>query len=306
MVGAETAEDAAKVLFECGYSETVLTTEPSNIDKIIRHKRIANVTEFKEFCDDENLKQVVFTYFDYHNATVYYKHRVLGEEIQASIYPFGNVDERGMNLILQKRYDILPECLQIILKELDFQDSEGRTPTAIEIESKINNAKFCYILRRQKKIRNKDIKNYYMTEIDLLNIKNTIKIRNMGGSLNTVLICGGHIGREYLEKMLHARNTEAVKSCLVGMSYDYKELSKDVERAIETGDMLPLEVAINKFLMKTSMKGADDLFSINMSFGYFIHQMNELKTVKTILVFKKLGFSPEFIREQLGGTYDFK
>jgi len=152
---------------------------------------------------------------------------------------------------------------------------------------------------RLKKIKNRAITKYFVTEIDLLNLRTFAKTRQAGGKPEGMFIQGGKITESECLEIFRTR-PENIKGVVANM--DYSDLLDILVAGLESGSLAEFENASQSHLVQLSKEGSEDSFGINMLFGWFIAKMEELRIVKTILTGKKFGKTRDELREELRGV----
>lgn len=289
MIAAQTATDAAKILFECGYDEKILTTQPDRVDLIIAREREKTVREFAELCTDDNLRNCILARFDYHNAIAIY----IDNNATESVYPIGNIDVGVLRAAVQKKnYSPLPDNLAMALVSLDRMNGA----TATEVEVTLNRVMYTEIFSR---ITKGAIHDYFRAEVDFLNLRTAAKIKIFGGDYKNLFIDGGLATEEQINNLL-SKKAETIKSALIHTNYD--RVLDVLLTGIENEDLTIFENTANAYLILLSEERADSLFSVNMLFHWFVKKTEELRIVKKILMEKKFGKSREQLREELKGV----
>ena len=271
MINAQSAQEAAKILFECGYNEEIITFQPEKDDLIIGYELEKTVKTFKEFCPDEKLKECVLAKFDYHNAKVLYKSKFVKIDLYETLYSFGNVDvELLKKSIESKRYLDMPVGLAQVIEKLD----KTKNPTLRDIDLQFEKAMYEYIAENIKGLKNASIIKYFKTEIDIIN------------------------QRTYLKCQLYKTEKDFEAFFIKGGFKKKDEMRKDIS------DIAEFEEKSNDLLREIGHEGKDDNFGLNVMFNWFNLKIEELKVVKMILLGKKLGLSRRQIKDNLKGAYE--
>ena len=152
---------------------------------------------------------------------------------------------------------------------------------------------------RLGKLKNRAITNYFVAEVDLLNLRTFAKLRLVGGKPEGMFIGGGQIAeRDALT--LFERKPEGIKTSLAHLGYG--ALLETLVEGLNNGDLAEFENASLTYLVELSKQGAEDSFRLNMLFHWFVAKSEELRIVKTILTGKKFGKSRDELREELRGV----
>lgn len=301
MVNSANFSELAKVLLECGYDENVSTHDD---EQIIRGEFAKTVETFQELCPDGNLLTGVLLKYDYHNAKVFYKSKFREINLSETVYPLGNIEPSKLKeQILSKNYAKLPESLRKALSNLD-KKFLSQAVTSAEIDLEIEKAMYEDIVRTVSKMKNKSIKNYFKTEIDLLNIKTWAKCRlylSDESLPDTLFVAGGKLEKKELN-VIYQSELSKIKSAF--SASEYYDLMAQLVECLERKDLTDFEDYATIYLTKVSGKRKSDLFDVSVLFNWFILKLEELKAVKVILTGKKFNLSKHQLRENLRGAYE--
>lgn len=291
MVAAQTAADAAKILFECGYDEQLLTTQPERDDLIINAERKRTIEEFNKLCPDKNVKYCVMARFDYHNAMTLYG-REANQVDPDALYSLGNIDlDKLKTAIAKKSYTALPDPMASALSRLD-KNSE---PSPIQTEVELSRAMYQDIFANAKR----NIAEYYRAEVDMMNLRVAAKSKLFGQKYENMFVEGGTIAESSVRSLL-TKNPNDVKVAVANPKYS--KVLDALVTSMNAVNLVEFENVAGETLIEISKNNSDDLFSINMLFYWFIKKMEELRIVKTILMGKKFGKTKEELREDLRGV----
>jgi len=308
MIAANTVADAAKILFECGYNEQILTETPWATDKIIFSELERTLSEFRQLCKNDELVYCVMARFFYHNAAALYNNQVVENAngrskdreatLAESLYPMdfeGISVELLRSLISKRSYNSLPEPLQVALAALDKM--EAATPQVVEVE--INRALFTDLFARLRRMRNRAITNYFVASLDIQNMRTFAKVKMQGGRPDGLFIEGGRASEVALMAIFE-RDPNYLRTALAGLGYD--KLIDALCDGLYDADLTRFENLAGAFLVEMGRVDADDSFKLNMTFAWFIKKMEELRIVKIILMGKKFGRTKDELREELRGV----
>ncbi|MCL2570561.1 MAG: V-type ATPase subunit [Firmicutes bacterium] len=253
MINAETIQDAAKVLLECGYSPQLISTSPEKDDEIVATERAATVEKFTELCSDANLLYCVIAKFNYHNAGLRYKNSLGLSELDETLYPFADYVEEFSTDALS-----LPKPL----KEAFMQLKNISDVTATQIDSIITHALYTDIASHVKKIKNKAIRNYFAYEVDFLNIRAVIK------GMDANLLPGGKLNKQQVT----AKAAE-IKDLNEFEDESWAELSK--LSAIDNNDIFKLNLLFYWFMRKQEELRVVKTILMGKKFGFTNDQIRE-------------------------------
>ena len=300
MVVAPDAMSAAKVLFECGYDESLIAHNADREDLILDTERERMIRDFRDLCPSDDLLYACLIRYDYHNAANFYKAFHLntpGGERDA-IYPFGYHDPAVLRGHIQKgNYHAIPGMLGETLGKLGVM--RDITPCKVDIE--MEKALYADKLRASKGVRNSQCRAYFQADAAFTNMRTVAKARFAGRDYADMLVaCGTLSPAKY--SVLYRGDAKTIKDAFVAT--DYLAVASALADGFDGKNLDAFEAEATKHLVSLSKVNCDDAFSINMVFNWFIMKQEELKVVKTILIGKKFGFTNEHLRDQLKGAYE--
>ena len=185
-----------------------------------------------------------------------------------------------------------PNLAEIINAKSSF-DADGNTD--LKLIQNYYDAQF----KRLKKLKNKFITDFFVAQIDLLNLRTFAKVRSMGGRPENLFIDGGKITESECQEVFR-RNPHNIKSAIANM--DYSDLLDKLVDGLEGGILTEFENASNQYLINLARKDGDDSFKLNPIFHWFISKTEEIRIAKTIIMGKKFGKTRDAIREELRGV----
>jgi len=308
MIAANTQEDAAKILFECGYDDQILTDKPEQTDLIVSTELQRAVSEFGKLCPDAALVYCVRARFVYHNVAAIYNHQQVENSqgrtrereatLMESVYDIsmGDMTPQKIRHNISKRiYGVFPDPLSTALTRLDTIESPA--PQVVEVE--INRALYTDIFQHLKLVKNNVIKQYYMAELDILNMRNFAKARLGGTKPHGLYVEGGKIGEGALMSLFE-KNLSGFRTAVIG--FGYEQVAASLVESIEASDLTVFENLSGAFLVKIANYDSDDLFKVNMIFAWFMQKLEELRIVKIILIGKKFNKTKDALRDELKGV----
>jgi vacuolar-type H+-ATPase subunit C/Vma6 len=280
MINASGAAEAAKILVEAGYNDALITQDPERDDLIIADEREKTFRLFESLCADENILHCIRARYDYHNAKILYSANHGKIDITETLYPFALKSITGN----------IADGLKQAIKKLDAMGN----PKAADVFFHIERALFIDTAESIKKIKVKNIREYFEAEIDFTNIRSFVKSRGTKSDPSEFFIEGGKLTARSLQSIL-STDTSGIKQAFSG---EYEPIMK----SLIVGNSL--EEAMSLYLVTLAEHGKDDIFSIGPLFFWFVMKNEEFKAVKTILMGKRFNFSKENIRDNLGGAYE--
>jgi len=302
MVAANSASEAAKILFECDYNAELITNFADRDDLIIDSERKRTVETFVDLMTNDVLKYIVLAKFDYHNgAAVYNWHKTSGspDELKEAVYPFGNIELGKLRFaVTTKNYSALPDVMAQTLSDLDKLELSGQSPDMPKIDLEFNRALYADIMPRLKKLNNRGIEAYFRAELDILNIRTFAKLQLTGGTPTNEFIHGGRLTESDLAPMF-SKTSAGIKNSLSMAGMDL--IANTLAKGLDSGNLTEFENVANAYLVKIGVRDSDNLFKTNTLFAWYVAKIEELRIVKLILMGKKFGKSKDDLRAELAG-----
>ena len=304
MVDAPSFLDALKILFECGYDENIINERPHRIDELLISEQRRLIKFFSDLCTDGVLLEIILKTYDYHNAKVYFKSRHGEVDITSAGYPFGKLTERDfLEGVKDARSAQLYKEMTAAVETLIKKEDEG-TVSPRDIDVVFDVALYKDIAPLFNKVKDKTVRDYFRAECDVKNIIAMLRMKNLGfdaAAAKEQLIAGGKLGGERLLKLLTAGGADVAKEFF---GTDYLQLIKlSVKDGGEAVNIADFEAHCAAYILNIITKQKNNLFKMTPLFWYYVQKLEELKTVKYILVCKNNGIEKEKIRQRLKGIY---
>ncbi|MCL2539934.1 MAG: DUF2764 family protein [Firmicutes bacterium] len=294
MLSAPTLIEAIKILYECGYDVGLIQNNPESIDSLIANEHEKTIKVFSGLCADSSLLRLVLLRYDYHNLKSVYK-----DSDDTLLYPFGNIAVKDMKAALtEKQRYLLTAHMQTALHELDTFAKENKV-TSAEIELKLDKAMYSEFSELLKKIKSKTIKAYFTAEIDIQNILSFARTRVM--DLPTRLahdyfVAGGTLKKELVETIITLPPQKFSEKFI---NTPYYKFMQDLSSGIKNNSLADCEHNMWGYLLELSAKEKNNAFKLDPLFNWYIRKKEELKTIKLVLISKKLGLAPGVIEPKL-------
>ncbi len=304
MLDADNLTDAVRVLYECGYNESMITQSPDDIDAILSDELVKTVMFFKKMCADANLVKVVMRRYDYHNLKVYLKEKYGAADPADSVYPFGEMGpDKIRQVVKEETYNDFPPVMGDAVRLLKKIFAAGE-PSGKLIDVTIDVAMYNETSQYAKKIKNGHIRQYYSCEADLRNVCTAARMKMHGFSKEAMavqLVAGGNLDSDKLYRMFDGTPDTAP---YIFITTGYYNLIKELSQIMsEKKPLSDFETKADDFLFSLSRIDKDNYFDSNPLFCWFIEKIAEIKAVKLILVCKKNGLRNDAIREKLKTIY---
>ncbi len=304
MIESTSASEVLRILNETEYAnvssnvkraedyEEILTAELKRI-----YDLVYEMSPVKEIVKIMSLK------YDYHNAKVLLKAKVLGKDLSSMLIKLGNLDLQEVKRKidsddLKSLNGILGKGIQEAMKVFE----ETKDPQKIDII--IDKYMYEELVEINKSLDYKFIDNLVKAMIDSTNIRTLLRIKkqNKGrGFAEEVIFNGGAIDSNKLILLLN-ESPENIMSKL--QSTIYSSLVKEgLEGYIATDSASLLEKLSDNYIMQLMKDSKLVTFGPERLLSYIYAKETEIKVIRIIMVGKLNNIAEEVIRERLRDIY---
>ena len=300
MLSARSAEEAAKVLAECGYGDFPSLT-PAAIEHTLDAARLALFAELRKAAPDPAIVDVFCIKYDYHNAKVLLKAEATGQSpdellLDAGRYPAGRLREDYVQGDLS-RYS--PTFAQAVAQAKELLASSG-DPQAADLL--LDRAYYAEMLAAARAARSPFLEGYVRLSIDGVNLRSVVRSARMGKGpdfLRRVLLPEGNVKTDSLLA------AGAGASDLAGVfAHTYlTAAAQEGAEAMRGGSLTQFERLCDNALTAYLSQGKRVAFGEHPLIGYLYAKENELTTIRIILTGRLAGLDAETIRERLRESY---
>ncbi len=303
MIDAKTIEDSLKVLGNINYGFGDEYIDSNSYEKLLadEHKKAYDfITSMAPELD--YFKMFLYPY-DYHNLKVIMKSEYSGVDESDMLVDTGSIDLKMLKFSVNERnFSKLTENMESALNEIIEDFPKTNDPQMIDIILD----KYCYndMLKAAEETKSDFIIDYVKMQIDAINIKTYVRLKNMSKSwdfFTRVYMHGGNIGEQIFIKNYDDPLEKFAEHLFV---YGFKEIFLEgIDALTETGKFTTLEKLLDNKVIEHIKNAKYIPFGIEPLAGYLIAKDNEIKIARIILAGKLAGISPELIRERLRETY---
>ena len=304
MIDSSSAEDALKVLQETEYANVMSNVKRAeDYEEVLSSelKRVFSV--LYDISPERKLVDIMSIKYDYHNAKVLIKGKILKKDFSHMIIPIGMEDPVKLKYAIDNEYfrdlnPIIREAIEVSLE--DF--TSNKDPQRIDVI--IDKYMFEAISTISKEIKDSFLEKYIKSLIDLTNIKTLLRVKKQNKSrdfLQVVLVEGGAIDNDKLLALL----SDSVENIVSKLSYtDYSEVLKQgIEAFSKTGSVSVLEKLSDNYIMDLMKNAKYVSLGIEPVLAYLYAKENEIKIIRIIMVGKLNNIAGEVIRERLRDSY---
>ena len=300
MLSARSAEEASKVLAECGYGDFPSLT-PAAIEHTLDAARLALFAELRRAAPDPAIVDVFCIKYDYHNAKVLLKAEATGQSpdellLDAGRYLAGRLREDYVQGDLS-RYS--PAFAQAVAEARELLASSG-DPQAADLL--LDRAYYTEMLAAAKAARSPFLEGYVRLSIDGVNLRSVVRAARMGKGpdfLRRVLLPDGNVKTDSL---LSAGAGAADLAGVFAHTY-LTAAAQEGSEAMRGGSLTQFERLCDNALTAYLSQGKRVAFGEHPLIGYLYAKENELTTIRIILTGRLAGLDAETIRERLRESY---
>ena len=300
MLSARSAEEAAKVLAECGYGDFPSLT-PAAIEPTLDAARLALFAELRRAAPDPAIVDVFCIKYDYHNAKVLVKAEATGQSpdallLDAGRYPAARLKEDYVQGDLS-RYSAT--FAQAVAQAKELLASSG-DPQAADLL--LDQAYYTEMLAAARAARSPFLEGYVRLSIDSVNLRSVVRAARMGKGpdfLRRVLLPEGNVKTDSL---LAAGAGAADLAGVFAHTYLTAAAQEGAE-AMRGGSLTQFERLCDNALTAYLSQGKRVAFGEHPLIGYLYAKENELTTIRIILTGRLAGLDAETIRERLRESY---
>lgn len=298
MLDARTADEAAKVLAECGYPDFD-DLSPSGIEAALDQVRLDTMADLRKAAPDPAIVDVFCIQYDYHNAKTLLKAQATGKNpdelfIDAGRYPVAKLKEEFLKEDVRGT-----EIFQTAVAEAKEILAETGDPQSADI--RLDQAYYAELLQAAHASRSPFLLGYIQRSIDTANLRSVVRSFRMGRGadfLRRVLIPGGTLRLDALLSV--SRGEELMAAVGPGPLASAAEAGA---KAMEGGPLTQFEKLCDDAVTAYLSKGKSVAFGEHPLIGYLYARQAELTTIRIILTGRMAGLDADTIRERLRESY---
>ncbi len=304
MIEVNSASEVLRILNETEYSNVSSKVKrPEDYEDILSAelKRVYDLVY--EISPIKDVVKIMSLKYDYHNAKVLLKEKVLGKDLSSMLIKLGNLDLHEVKRKidsdnLKSLNGTLGKGIQEAMKAFE----ETKDPQKIDII--IDKYMYKELVELNKSLNYKFIDNLVKAMIDSTNIRTLLRIKkqNKGRDFaQEVIVDGGAIDSSKLISLLN-ESPENIMSKL--QSTIYSELIKEgFEGYITTESASLLEKLSDNYIMELMKDSKLVTFGPEKLLSYIYAKETEIKVIRIIMVGKLNNIAEEVIRERLRDIY---
>ena len=299
MLDAASAEEAAKLLADCGYGD-LGGMNASQLEEVLTGRRNAIFDELAGLAPDPGIVDLFRVKYDIHNIKTILKAEAMGVDPHSLLSRSGRIEpEKLLEARREEQTRDLPPILASAMKEAG--ELLARTSNPQLADFVLDRAYFEELLRIAGEVGNPFILGYVRLQIDCANLKSAVRTLRMGKDgefMRLALIPGGNVDPD---RILAAADGESLAAL-----FQSGALEKAAALTAETcqgGPMTAFERSVDN-AMNTYLRSAKLIsYGPEPLAAYLAAAEGEITAVRMILTGRLSGVSAETIRERLRDLY---
>jgi len=304
MVDAPSADDAYKILAETEYGNSISElSSPHDYERLLSKETQKLYELVEEISPAPDITSLFFVKYDFHNLKVLLKARYLGRSQDNLLMGGGTLSIEILKKAIEDRdYDILPPIIANAIKELDEMMDLKVDPRRIDLT--MDRAMYEYIFQECMHSKNMFVTDYFIKQVDLINIRSFLRIRKMDESfvfLREVLLPNGKLDAAFFERIMQM----PLEGVAEQFSHtEYAELVRHgVQDFLRTGTLTVYERLMDNFLLDYVRSKRWSPLGLEPVIGYLLAKENEIRLIRIVMVGKINNLPAEKIRERLRDVY---
>ncbi|NLM47170.1 MAG: V-type ATP synthase subunit C [Firmicutes bacterium] len=305
MVEAKSAEEALKVLSESEYSDYLAElADVHEYEKILSAELLRIYRELRLLSPEEKIIAFFARKYDYHNLKVLFKAAHLKEQRPELLLPgLGNIPlEELVRAVSENDFRNLPLRMQEAAQKLVAKFAEdGFDPQLVDLW--LDQALYAELADDVRKRKNKYLRDYFTSLVDLTNIKTFLRVRRLQRSKNflaAVLLPGGSL--DLLTMLDLSDPLEVILDRLASTPYA-QVVAEGVQLFQQTDTLTRYEKLADNFLLERVRQAKYVTLGPEPVIGYLLAKENEIKIIRIVLTGKINRLPVEEIRERLRDVY---
>ena len=300
MLDAQTTEEAAKVLTECGYSEMNAITA-DELERVLAERQKKVMADLSSGAPDKNIVDIFKLRYDYHNAKVLVKAEALGIEQDSLLQGGGRYDAEA--LAAAYRREDMSGYTDLYRRGISrAREILGSTGDPQQADFILDRAYFEELSNLANATQSKFLKDYAALSIDVANLRSCVRASRLDKGtdfLNQVLVPGGSVS---VRNLSMARGEELGNLFRLG-SLSEAAAEGAAKSAPGSGSLTDFERLCDNALMNFLSDGRRVPFGVEPIVGYLFAREAETTAIRTIISGRMAGLDGNTIRQRLRRTY---
>lgn len=295
MIEARDAEEAMKVLTECGYPEG------GSLDETLAQARADVFKDLSSSVPDQRLIQVFQLKYDYHNAKTLVKGKAMGVDPERLLLPGGRWSPE--KLLEDFRRGDLRDCTAPFRKAVaQAQEvlAEEKDPQKADLV--LDKACFAEMTQLANELDSDFLRGYVKLSVDIANLRAIVRVSRMGKEgdfLRQVLLPGGSVSEQALAA---ARGESLSELFQAGPLAKAAQLGSKLAEP-GSGALTGFEKACDDALTDHLAAARRIPFGEETVIGYLYAKEQEFTAIRAIFAGRAAGLDGDTIRQRLRKTY---
>lgn len=301
---AKSAKDALKALVEVGYGSGIIVDDIHDYEKLIRQDLESTYAFVHEVTPEPEVTDLFFLRYDYHNAKVLMKAKLLKEDAGDLLIPYGTIDTEKLQRAVDggaQGLDLPPEMAELVNT---FVNDAKLDPSQIGYLA--DGALYKQIARELKSIKrsNKIIIDYFNAQADYDNVLSLLRSRGLGDAalINKAYLPLGHFTEQELFNVFD-KQVEEIEKLLLRHDAD-KGLVEGLRYYADHGSLSLMEKNKDNYFIKAFKTMGDDPWSMGPALGYLLAKEQQAGIIRLIMVAKINDLPQEAVLERLRDSYE--
>lgn len=303
MIDSKVPEDALKILYDLGYGDGSDDFTQFEFENVLAEETRKVFSFIRGIAPDQRDLYPFFYPFDYHNLKVLMKAEFMETDPMELLIDLGTIPISQMAIWVRERNFVgLTDTMKNAIIEITDVFARTRDPQLIDII--FDKACYSEMLESALDAGNEFVINYVKLQIDIINLKSFVRLRQMGKPwdfFTQIFIAGGRIQ----DKLFIAGYDEPYE-LFAEKLIPYGLYTPMVEGGImlkETGRFTALERLCDNVLIGFAKDAKYISFGIEPLVAYLIAKEMEIRTVRIIMTGLNQGLPKESIAERVRDTY---
>lgn len=303
VMDARDMQQTMHILAEFGYGDGRELTDPRGFEEVLA----GEMNRVSELVSSLSVDAAEFALFrlpkDYHNLKVLLKAEALGIDPLPLMSAEGNFDPKQLLDMLRERNLIMLD-LEMRQGLADAAELYAKSGDPQEIDLVLDHACYAQMRRMAEEHENTFIRDYCELEVDLLNCRTFVRLREVGKPwefFQKVFLQGGRLR----EQSFTGNYEEPYPQFAERVSpFGFGELfSRGAVEAANTGQFTLLEKLCDDSRMRFLKDAHYVTFGPEPIAAFYLAKESENKNLRMILTGKLVGTEPAVIKERLRETY---
>ena len=299
MAAAPDADEAAKVLTECGYPDLEGASD-EELEAAFGARRAAILSDIESLCPEKALVDAARLRFDYHNAKVLVKGEAAGSAGEELMSDCGRIPaEKLREAFDQDNWRAVPRELAQAIR--DARNTLARTSNPQLTDMGLDKAYYRELLSLTETLSSDFYTRYVRLNIDMSNLRSAVRCLRGHmdeGVLSAAVIEGGNIPAGPMVRRVYG---DGIAATFAGKALE--EPAALGEAAAEGAPLTPFERACDNALIRF-LDGAKYVsIGSEAVVAYLASIEGEIVAARMILQGKRGGVTNEALRERLRESY---